>query len=474
MSSSRIPGFYRVPLAERRGKLAKLRDLSPADQQVLETGGIDADVADGMVENVVGLYALPLGLGLNFTINGKDYVVPMAVEEPSVIAAASNAARMVRAGGGFVAEVSRALMIAQIQILDVGDPHAAAAAIEGEREALLDRGRRILPRLVARGGGPTELSVRILPDSGDGDSGDGDCGDDLEDGEQPMLVVHVLVDCVDAMGANMVNTLAEGLADAIASLAGGRPGLRILSNLSDRRTVTVTARVPDAALAPAGNENGDEAGAAVRRAIVSASRFAERDPYRAATHNKGIMNGVDAVLLATGNDWRGVEAGAHAFACQSGRYRPLAIWREVRDDAPASHGSASGQHQEFILEGRLHMPLAVATVGGALHVHAGARLALSILGAQSARELAAVVGAVGLASNLAALRALATDGIQRGHMSLHARMVARSAGATGAFIERVAAEMTRAGDVSTERARRVLQRLENFSDGAKPMCEDSL
>ena len=460
MASSRIPGFYRVPLAERRSKLAALRELAAADLQVLDTGGIDIDVADGMVENVIGRYALPLGLGLNFTINGKDYLVPMVVEEPSVIAAASNAARMVRAGGGFVADVSRALMIAQIQVLDVADPQAAATAIEDQREALLGRGRDILHRLVARGGGPTELVVRILSSRADAASGDGladaSATDTSAGADAPMLVVHVLVDCVDAMGANMVNTLAEGLADEIAELAGGRPGLRILSNLSDRRTVTVTARVPDRALVPTGSAGpvGADAGAVVRRAIVSASHFAERDPYRAATHNKGIMNGVDAVLLATGNDWRGVEAGAHAFACQSGQYRPLATWREVR--APDG--------QELTLEGRLHMPLAVATVGGALHVHAGARLALSILGTQRAAELAAVVGAVGLASNLAALRALATDGIQRGHMSLHARMVARSVGATGPFIERVASEMSQTGDISVERARRVLKRLENLSE----------
>lgn len=468
MSSSRIPGFYRASLAARRGKLVDLRDLSPADAQVLDTGGIDPEVADGMIENVIGLYALPLGLGLNFRINDKDYVVPMAVEEPSVIAAASNAAKMVRSGGGFTAEVSRALMIAQIQIVDVADIATAVAAIEREREQILARGRDILHRLVARGGGPTEVRVRVLPEHRD----EHPATRAADESEAPMLVVHILVDCVDAMGANMVNTLAEGLADELAALAGGRPGLRILSNLADERTVTVTARIPDHALAAGGD------GAAVRRAIVAASRFAERDPYRAATHNKGIMNGVDAVLLATGNDWRGVEAGAHAFACRDGRYRPLATWREVPGpaDATSAAGVSSGPASESpggpLLEGRLHMPMAVATVGGALHVHAGARLSLSLLGTSRARELAGVVGAVGLASNLAALRALATDGIQRGHMSLHARMVARSVGATGAFIERVAAEISELGDVNADRARQVLQRLRTCAD-SDSQCEDS-
>jgi hydroxymethylglutaryl-CoA reductase len=428
MSTSRIPGFYRLGIEARRRKLAEARGLRVEDMDVLDTGGIDLETADHMIENVIGTYSLPLAVGLNFVVNQIEYVVPMAVEEPSVVAAASNAAKMVRAGGGFHAQVTRPLMIAQVQLMDVPDPAAAARAIAEARDEILGRGRALAPRLVERGGGPVDVEVRALDASG-------------------MLVVHILIDCRDAMGANLINSIAEGLADMLAALAHGRVGLRILSNLADQRTVTVTASVPDAALAPAApalpDEDREHAGASVRQAIVEASRFAELDPYRAATHNKGIMNGVDAVLLATGNDWRSVEAGAHAYACHSGRYAPLAVWRD----------------HEGTLTGTLRMPMAVGTVGGALHVHAGARLGLSLLSVRSAGELAAVVASVGLASNLAALRALATDGIQRGHMSLHARVVARAAGATGELIERVARELVENGDIKTDHARQILERL---------------
>ncbi len=394
---SRIPGFYRLSIPERRELLRARTGLGSSELQPLDTGGLDLDTADHMIENVVGTYALPLGVALNFRVNDRDLVVPMVVEEPSVVAAASNAARMVRAGGGFRAEADPPVMIAQVQLLDVADPDAAAARILSQRAAILAEARAAVPRLVERGGGPCALSTRVLSRPGDRDGG--------------VLVVHVDVDCCDAMGANMVNTVAEAIGDHLAELAGppARTGLRILSNLSDRRLVRATARIPAAALAD------DEAeGPAVRDAIVSASRFAELDPYRATTHNKGIMNGVDAVLLATGNDWRGVEAGAHAFAARSGRYAPLATWRRA---APAGNGGA-----EDDLLGTLEMPLAAGTVGGALRVHGGARLALALLAVTTARELACVAAAAGLAANLAALRALATEGIQRGHMSLHARV----------------------------------------------------
>jgi hydroxymethylglutaryl-CoA reductase len=343
----------------------------------LELGGMDTATADRVVENAIGVYALPLGVGLNFQINGRDYLVPMAVEEPSVIAAASNAARMVREGGGFVAEAADPLMTAQIEIVGVDDPDAAKARVEAARAELLALAHATLPRLADRGGGARELEVRTLPGR---------------------MIVHVHIDCRDAMGANMVNTVAEALAEKVARLAQGRSGLRILTNLCDRRRVRVQARVPAAALA---TESLD--GAAVRDGVVAASRFAEDDPYRAATHNKGIMNGVDAVVIATGNDWRGVEAGAHAFAAADGRYRPLAVWRAEKGD----------------LFGQLEMPMAVGTVGGTLHAHAGARLAQRLLGVTDAKGLAMIVASAGLASNLAALRALATDGIQRGHMALH-------------------------------------------------------
>jgi hydroxymethylglutaryl-CoA reductase len=382
-TSSRIPGFYRLPVAERRRLLRLRADLSEQDLATLDLGGMDTATADRVVENAVGVYALPLGVGLNFQINGRDYLVPMAVEEPSVIAAASNAARMVREGGGFIADADEPIMTAQIEIMGVREPAAAAARIHQASDELLALAHATLPRLVGRGGGARALEVRPLPDR---------------------LIVHVHIDCRNAMGANMVNTVAEALAERVAALAGGRSGLRILTNLCDRRRVRVTARVPAAALATGGLDGG-----AVRDGIVAASRFAEDDPYRAATHNKGIMNGVDAVVIATGNDWRGVEAGAHAFAAADGRYRPLAIWRP------------EGQGDSGYLCGRLEMPMAVGTVGGSLQTHAGARLAQRLLGVTDATTLAMVIGSAGLASNLAALRALATDGIQRGHMALHRR-----------------------------------------------------
>ncbi len=379
-SSSRIPGFYRLPVDERRRLLRLHADLSEKDMRTLDDGGIDTATADRVVENAVGVYALPLGVGLNFVINGRDVLVPMAVEEPSVIAAASNAARMVREGGGFVAEADDPVMTAQIEIVGVDDPDAARKRVEAASAELLALAHAALPRLADRGGGARELEVRTLPGR---------------------VIVHVHIDCRDAMGANMVNTVAEALGEKVARLARGRSGLRILTNLCDRRRVRVQARVPASALATEALD-----GASVRDGIVAASRFAEDDPYRAATHNKGIMNGVDAVVIATGNDWRGVEAGAHAFAAADGRYRPLAVWRQENKGAGD-------------LVGYLEMPMAVGTVGGTLHAHAGARLAQRLLGVTDAKLLAMIIGSAGLASNLAALRALATEGIQRGHMALH-------------------------------------------------------
>jgi hydroxymethylglutaryl-CoA reductase len=418
--SSRIPGFFRLGVAGRRRRLAECAGLAPESLDALESGGLTVEAADGMVENAVGTLALPLGVATNFCIDGVDYLVPMAIEEPSVIAAASNAAKMVRAGGGFSAAVTPPVMIGQIQLIDVVDLEAAERGVLAAKDTILARAREIVPRLVERGGGPVDLECRPLPDP-DRPGGD-------------MLIVHILVDCRDAMGANLVNTIAEELADDVAAAAGARAGLRILSNHSDERRVRVRARIPDEALG----------GAGVRRAIAAASRFAELDPYRAATHNKGIMNGVDAVLLATANDWRGVEAGAHAYACRTGRYAPLATWTS----------------EDGAIVGELDMPLAVGIVGGALHVHEAARLALAMLCVESAGELAAVVAAVGLATNLAALRALATDGIQRGHMSLHARVVASAAGASGDLLEQVAAELAAAGDVKPDRAHEILTRLQ--------------
>jgi hydroxymethylglutaryl-CoA reductase len=425
--TSRIPGFYKQSVEARRRLLAEAADLDNAElTRVLAGGGMDVAGADKTVENVLGTYALPFSLGLNAQVNGVDRLVPMVVEEPSVVAAASNAAKMIRDGGGFEAESDAPLMVAQVQLWEVRDPLAATARVLAAERSLLAMADAAVPSLVARGGGARAVEPR-----------------DLGDG---LFVVHVVVDVRDAMGANLVNTVAEALAPTVAALTGGVVGLRILSNLSDKRCVRVRCRVPCASLATA-----ETSGEAVRDGVVLASRFAERDPYRAATHNTGIMNGVDAVVMATGNDWRAVEAGAHAYAARNGRYEPLATWRAGDDGA---------------LHGRLEMPLALGIVGGTLRVHPGARLALRILDARSAQDLAMVAAAVGLASNLAALRALATVGIQRGHMALHARSVAAAAGAKGPEVELVAAEIAAACEVTLDAARRALGRMRARDDGA--------
>ncbi len=392
MSTSRIPGFYNLAIAERRKILQSLCDLQDADIDALETGGLDTLTCNEMIENVVGKYSLPFAVALNFSINNCDLLLPMVIEEPSVVAAASNAARMIREGGGFTADVSTPVMIGQVQVLNVADPKKACEDLLARKTEIIGVASQHAQSLVKRGGGPVDLDARILSMPEDPDGG--------------MIVVHLHVDVCDAMGANLVNTVAEGVSGLIADIACGSIGLRILSNLAVHRTVKVTATIPDRAFAP-------KEGSLVRNAIVSASRFAELDPYRAATHNKGIMNGVDAVLMATANDWRSVEAGAHAYAAKSGTYRPLATWRSVGES----------------LIGEMTLPMAVGTVGGALQVHATAKLALRILGSQSAADLAAASAAAGLACNLAALRALATEGIQKGHMALHSRIVNRASAA---------------------------------------------
>ncbi|MBI2892552.1 MAG: hydroxymethylglutaryl-CoA reductase, degradative [Deltaproteobacteria bacterium] len=382
VSGSRLPGFFRLGIDERRRIVAELGGVDGATlAAVLDRGGIDIATADRMIENVIGTHGLPLGVATNFLVDGSDVLVPMAIEEPSVVAAASNAARLVREGGGFITDADPPLMIAQVQLVDVPEPALCSERITKAAPELCAIADRAMPTVVARGGGAREVEVR-----------------DLGDG---MMVVHLVVDCRDAMGANVVNTVAEAVAPRICQIAGARVGLRILSNLADRRRVRVLARVPAAALAHGGRPARE-----VVLGIAGASRFAEKDPYRAATHNKGIMNGVDAVVIATGNDWRAVEAGAHAHAASSGRYRPLSTWSE----------SENGD-----LVGSIEMPLALGTVGGAARLHDGAKLVLEILGVRGASELARIACAVGLASNLAALRALATEGIQEGHMPLARR-----------------------------------------------------
>ncbi len=416
-----MSGLYKLSIEERRRELKRRVEMDHDELGALDWGGLLLVDADNLIENVLGTYKLPFAVCPNFLIDGIERILPMVVEEPSVVAAAANAARIVRAGGGFFSETDDPLMIAQIQLLDVRDPAGAKGRIEGESEALLKLANSCQLALVERGGGAREIEVRTLPS------------------DPGQLVVHILIDCRSAMGANLVNTVAERLADRIAGLAGGRPGLRILSNLADRRLVRVVTRIPPEALAIA-KIPGD----VVRDQIVEASRFADIDPYRAATHNKGIMNGVDAVGLAVGNDWRSLEAGAHAYAARNGRYEALSRWTV---------------DEEGELVGRIEMPMAVGTVGGAIRVQSLARLALKIADVNDATELGVVMTCAGLASNLAALRALATIGIQRGHMSLHARSVARAAGARDGQVELVARLLAQSGQIRPEKAQEIIEKL---------------
>ncbi len=420
--TSRIPGFYKRTLAERAAFVAQWAGFDAAEQAVLVgVNGLNASAANNMIENAVGTYALPLGIATNFLINERDYLVPMVIEEPSVVAAVSNAAKLFREGGGFVTSSDEPVMIGQIQVLDIPDVYVAAGAINAQHDALLAAANEAGGSIVRRGGGARDIEVRPVTQSSVG----------------PMLVVHILFDTRDAMGANAVNTVVERLAPQIEAITGGRVNLRILSNLTDRRRARAQGMIPASALATTGLN-----GAQVVRMIVEAGVFAEIDPYRAATHNKGIMNGVDAVVIATGNDWRAIEAGAHAYAARSGQYSSLTRW---------------WQDEEGRLHGALEMPLAVGTVGGATRVHPTAQLALKIIGTTSARELAEVIAAVGLAQNLAALRALATDGIQQGHMRMHAKQLAVAAGATGAMVEQVVQQLIQEKNIRLERAQAIVR-----------------
>ncbi|MCS7260310.1 MAG: hydroxymethylglutaryl-CoA reductase, degradative [Anaerolineae bacterium] len=387
--SSRIPGFYKHSIEERLAIVAEKVSLTSEACEVLQGGGLSLRIADHMIENAVGVYGLPLGIATNFLINGRDVLIPMVIEEPSVVAGASFAAKLARAGGGFKAVSTASEMIGQIQVLDVPNLHQARFELLAHAEELLALANRCDPVLVGLGGGARALEVRLIEQSPVGG----------------MLVVHVIYDTRDAMGANAVNTMCEALAPRVEEITGGRVVLRILSNLADRRLVRVQCTVPAEALTFTADGHLYPGRQVVRR-IVEASALAMVDPYRAATHNKGIMNGVDAVVIATGNDWRAVEAGAHAYAARTGYYTALSRWEET----------PTGD-----LVGTLEMPMAVGIVGGTARSHPTAQVALKILGVSSARELAEIIAAVGLAQNLAALRALATEGIQRGHMRLHAR-----------------------------------------------------
>lgn len=420
--ASRLPDFYKLSVEERVDVVARWAELTTEETAILVgKKRLSVPQADHMIENLVGVHGLPLGIAVNFLINGRDYLIPMAIEEPSVVAGASFAARLVRAGGGFNVTSTPPEMIAQIQILDLADPWAARFDLLAAKSRLLELADQTDPVIVSLGGGARDLEVRVIEDSPVG----------------PMVVVHLIFDCRDAMGANTVNTAAEALAPTVEEITGGRVVLRILSNLADRRLARAKAVIPAEALA-----FGEFSGETVVERIVEAYALAAADPYRAATHNKGIMNGIDAVVIACGNDWRAIEAGAHSYAARSGRYTSLSTWAK----------DAAGN-----LVGTLELPLAVGIVGGASRVHPTARVALKILGVKSASELAEVITAVGLAQNLAAIRALATEGIQRGHMELHARQVAIAAGAEGEMIGRVAAQLVTERRIRLERAQEILR-----------------
>jgi hydroxymethylglutaryl-CoA reductase len=426
MTNSRISGFYNLNLDERRKKIADssaLHDFGTLDSAL--TTGLSLETAMHMVENVIGLYALPLGIGLNFQINGRDVLVPMVIEEPSVVAGASFMAKLARAKGGFIAESTEPLMIGQLQVLDIGDLHEAKEKILANKGELIEYIDTFPSSIKKLGGGARDIEVRVFDDSIIGG----------------FLVVHLIYDVRDAMGANAINTACEQLAPKIEALTGGKVHLKILSNLSDRRITKSKCVIPVKELAFEGF-SGEE----VRDGIIAAYAFAAADPYRATTHNKGIMNGVDAVVIATGNDWRAIEAGAHAYAARSGKYTSLSTWS--KDD-------------EGNLVGELEMPMAVGIVGGATKVHPAAQMAIQLMEVKSANELAEIIVSVGLAQNMAALRALATEGIQRGHMSLHARQIAISAGATGDLIEKVASQMVLEKNIRLERASEILRKLES-------------
>lgn len=423
--NSRLGGFYQLNPLERLQAVRSFDGLNDEDLRQLHggNGALSVERADKMIENVVGTFNLPIGIATNFQVNGRDLLLPMVVEEPSIVAGASYAAKLARAGGGFQASSTPPLMIGQIQLVHVANPHSARYDILARAGEVLALANRQSASLLALGGGAKDIEVQIFETSPMG----------------PMLVVHLLIDCRDAMGANAINTMAEAVAPLLEQISGGRAYLRILSNLSDRRLSRARAVVPTSALARDGL-SGDE----VAEGIMWAYAFAAVDPYRATTHNKGILNGIDPILIATGNDWRAVEAGAHAYAARSGKYTSLSVWERDADGN---------------LVGTLEMPLAVGIVGGATKVHPAAQAALKLLNIKHANELAEICVCAGLASNLAAMRALATEGIQRGHMSLHARQIAMSAGAHGAEVDDLARRMIEEQAIKPARASALLDEL---------------
>lgn len=428
MTNSRISGFYNLTIEERRAKLAEAANQTPEDLLPFTTGGLSAETADHMIENVIGMYSLPIGIGLNFMINGRDVIIPFVIEEPSVVAGVSFMAKLVRAGGGFTATTTESLMIGQMQLINVVNMDEARLKLYEHKAELLENADRTESTIRKMGGGAKDLEIRLIEESPIG----------------PFLVVHLIYDVRDAMGANAVNTACERLAPQIEAITGGKVHLRILSNLSDRRMARARCTVPVNELT-VGFETFK--GETVRDGIIAAYAFAASDPYRAATHNKGIMNGVDAVVLATGNDWRAIEAGAHAYAARSGRYTSLSTW---------------GKDANGNLVGTIEIPMAVGIVGGATKVHPAAQAAIKLMGITTAAELAEIIACVGLAQNMAALRALATEGIQRGHMSLHARQIALAAGATGEMIDKIAAQMVAEKAIRVSRAEEILLETKNI------------
>lgn len=424
VADSRLPNFRALTPAQRLAAIADAAGLTPEErQQLAEPGALGLDRADGMIENVIGAFELPLGVAGNFQVNGRDVLVPMAVEEPSVVAAASFMAKLARENGGFETSSTRPLMRAQVQVLGLTDPHGARVALLRERERIVKLANSRDQVLIGLGGGCQDIEAHVFADTPRG----------------PMLVLHLIVDVRDAMGANTVNTMAEAVAPLVEEITGGTVRLRILSNLADLRLSRARVR-----LTPQTLDTKDRSGAEIIEGVLDAYVFAATDPYRAATHNKGIMNGIDPVIVATGNDWRAVEAGAHAYACRDGRYTSLTHWEK----------GASGA-----LVGTLEMPMPVGLVGGATKTHPLARLALKIMAVRSAQELGEIAVAVGLAQNLGALRALATEGIQRGHMALHARNIALTVGAVGAEVDQLARRMAEEKDVRADRALALLEEL---------------
>ena len=416
--SSVISGFYKLPIKERLAVIKDFAGLTDEEISLLEnTGSLHFDVVDHMVENVIGVFPEPLGVGVNFQINGKDYIVPMATEEPSVVAAASYAAKMVRDGGGFNTSSTAPVMIGQIQLVKIKDAKFAKKQVLDAKAEILKKANDQDPVLNSFGGGAKDVDAKII---------------DTSLGQ--MVIVELYVDCKDAMGANAVNTMAEAVAPMIEELTGGHVYLRIISNLATKRLAKAWCTVPKEALG----------GEAVVEGIAYASAFAAADPYRAATHNKGALNGMIAVVLATGNDHRAIEAGAHAYAALSGKYTSISQWTKNKNGD---------------LEGVIELPMAVGLIGGAVKTHPIARIAMKILNVKSANEFAEVIAAVGLAQNLGALRALSNEGIQRGHMNLHARNIAVTAGAKNDIVDKVAAQMVRERKVRVDRAKEIIEDL---------------